>query len=164
MEVSCCRAAAIYKTWLAIKEGERLWVGPVKSASLVEQLHLPLPQLYSTVHGAHSYSQMIFPHQTQVVILLHKEKNPSACSARVPALQHSCSRQEAHLELVRSRQRGKQEVPGQGEARCWLLRLAEAAPAQRQPWHSLLIAKWRREIQELPVCGGQVNLLNGSSY
>lgn len=82
MEVGCCRASAIYKTWLAIKEGERPWVGAVKSDSLVAQLHSPLPWLNSAVRGAHSYSQTIFPHQTQFCYL---SKNPPACLAHVPA-------------------------------------------------------------------------------
>lgn len=44
-------AAAIHKTWLVIKGGDRLWVEPVKSASLGQQLHSPLPWLNSAVHA-----------------------------------------------------------------------------------------------------------------
>lgn len=47
----------------------------------------------------------------------------------MPARQHSCSGQGADQELVQRRQRGRQEVLGQGDARCWLLRPAEADPA-----------------------------------
>lgn len=72
VEVSYGRTAAIYKTWLAMKEGERLWVGPVKPASLAARLPSPLPWLDSTARGAHSYSHGIFPHLIPLVILLDK--------------------------------------------------------------------------------------------
>lgn len=70
MEVSYGRTDAIYKTWLVMKEGERLWVRPVKPASLAARLPSPLPWLDRAARGARSYSHGIFPHLIPLIILL----------------------------------------------------------------------------------------------